>query len=205
METQQQSPTRPARTPSPNLLGNFPQARAFGSAVATVRHRRRNNATRLIPEVLIFNGRQNLLSGSFAPRGLGRYAANVRRTVSIHPGTTTLFLDDKGCADTLLSHREIGAALAQAFRNEADGRLRSDMCRLAQLYRHGGYYFDNDIAPLFDLRRIIDADTTFVTALTTTAFPQNPRGFFQALAFAALVSVGPSRGRRAHNLVWLCD
>ena len=184
--------------------------RSYGSptrpATTTVRHRRRNNATRLTPEVLVFNGRQNLLSGSFAPRGLGRYAANVRRTVSIHPGTTTLFfLDDKGCADILLSHREIGAALAQAFRNEADGRLRSDMCRLAQLYRHGGYYFDNDIAPLFDRRRIIDADTTFVTALTTTTFPQNPRGFFQALAFAALVSVGPSRGRGADKLVWLCD
>ena len=118
------SPTRPARTPSPNLLGNFPQARAFGSAVATVRHRRRNNATRLIPEVLVFNGRQNLLSGSFAPRGLGRYAANVRRTVSIHPGTTTLFLDDKGCADTLLSHREIGAALAQVQDVSAGVRQR---------------------------------------------------------------------------------
>jgi len=26
----------------------------------------------------------------------------------------------------------------------------------------------------------VDDDTTFVTALTTTAFPQNRRGFFQA-------------------------
>lgn len=144
-----------------------------------------------IPDKLIFNYRFNLLTASAgrlsAPER--RLADNVRRTISLFSGLSSLdvlFYDDKQCRSALLEYSDaLGPELAKRFDQEGDGRLRSDMCRLAQLHRHGGYYFDTDIGLRFDLRTLVEPSTTFVTCTTTTAFPQNPAGFFQAFVGAA--------------------
>lgn len=144
-----------------------------------------------IPSTLIFNYRVNLLAASHrlmsAPER--RLANNVRRTIGLFPdipASRVVFFDDAQCRAALLRvSAELGPPLARRFDHERDGRLRSDMCRLAQLHAHGGYYFDTDIALRFDVRTLIEPTTSFVTCTTTTAFPQNPSGFFQAFVGAS--------------------
>ena len=99
---------------------------------------------------------------------------NVERTIRVTSSqkTRVFFLDDEGCYRLLHAYKDaewpwLGAILARRFLDEKDGRFKSDLCRLAQLHKHGGYYFDNDIFVLVDLSdgRHIHRNTTFATSV----------------------------------------
>ena len=100
--------------------------------------------SRAIPGVLHFNYRFNLLTTPWMLLSVHErmLLVNVRRTISLHPRMKVQFFSDERCRAALLQHERLGHALAGCFDNETDGRLRSDMCRLAMLRSTGGMYFD---------------------------------------------------------------
>ena len=59
----------------------------------------------------------------------------MREIVALHPGAEVIFFNDAQCADALTA---VEPSLVDAFWAERDGRFKSDMCRLAMLYTHGG-------------------------------------------------------------------
>lgn len=138
-----------------------------------------------IPDNILFNYKYDVLQSQSNDPEDRRMRRNVEHTVSLFRGSGhdphIIFWDDTQCRTMLGSIR---AELAVRFDGEPDGRLRSDMCRLAQLYKHGGYYFDLDIVPRFDVRSILAPGTTFATCLTNDWIDFNPDGFFQAFLAA---------------------
>ena len=74
-----------------------------------------------------------------------------------------------------------GVALTRAFTvHTSDGRIRSDVCRLAMLWMRGGYYFDNDIVLLDNVARRLSPSTTFATVTTVRWLFRNPPGLLNA-------------------------
>ena len=128
-----------------------------------------------------------------------RLADNVRRTINrtavSRSSKRIFFLDDAGCASMLRNYNDtvmpwVGPELALRYEQEEKGMLKSDMCRLAQLHHHGGYYFDNDMFVLTDMSEHIKPQTTFATVLSTNEGCENnfcPPGasFFQAFLAAS--------------------
>jgi hypothetical protein len=151
------------------------------------RHRppRGQEARARIPSTLHFNFKINLLAAPWDALSwpLRLMHANVHRTIELHPNATVNFFNDTQCRAALLNHR-LGAALARSFDTEEDGRLRSDMCRLAQLASSGGFYFDTDLGVRGDMRRILDQRTTLAVPEAHQEDPSgtsgNAPGFFQA-------------------------
>jgi len=93
------------------------------------------------------------------------------------------FFTDQECRQHITAVPGFGTELAQHFNSEKDGRLRSDLCRLAQLREHGGVYMDTDVVLVVDILELLQrTKATFATARTTTMLDQwNPPGFFQAV------------------------
>ena len=96
-----------------------------------------------------------------------------------------VFHTDTGCTSLLRTMEGLdafqGVALVQAFSEQTgDGRIRSDICRLAMLWTRGGYYFDNDIVLLDDVSRRLSPDTTFATVTAVRYLFNNPPGLFNA-------------------------
>ena len=119
------------------------------------------------------------------PEAAARYetlAKNVRNTVALHPGLAARFLLDDDCL-TMLSEVDtlLNVSLAATFRAERDGSFRGDICRAAALYLYGGFYFDLDLHLILDVRTVLPASTTFVTAKT------EKNGYF----FNAIIGVTP--------------
>lgn len=81
------------------------------------------------------------------------------------------FLDNDGCFRAIERvHSVFLADKARRFVNNGDGQsgaYASDICRLAQLYEHGGYYFDNDMPAVRDVRALIPRETSFVSCIGT--------------------------------------
>ena len=74
------------------------------------------------------------------------------------------FWDDKKCIRELKKLKRFnGHQLAKGFESLVHGKYKSDLCRLAQLYKYGGYYFDLDILPVKSMRKYLDPDTTFAS------------------------------------------
>ena len=60
------------------------------------------------------------------------------------------FWDDETCIRELQQLKDFhGNKLAEGFRSFKNGRFKSDLCRLAQLYKYGGYYFDTDLSLVY--------------------------------------------------------
>jgi len=97
------------------------------------------------------------------------------------PGYTVIFYDNRACENTLA---EIEPELGQFFNAEKQGMLKADMCRLGQLWQHGGLYFDIDIVPVVNLHKHVHRQTTFATVRSTGEIINN-LGFFQAFLGAA--------------------
>jgi hypothetical protein len=115
-----------------------------------------------IPSNLLFNHAINLLTVPFG-HNKSSLRNNVWHTMQQHPGATTSFFDDQACVQVIaFAHSEELAAL---FTSEKLGCYRSDLCRLAMLYVHGGLYFDNDMEVLVDVRKFIPAGASLISAL----------------------------------------
>ena len=141
-------------------------------------------SSNVIPHILLFNYRHNLLNANSS------LATNVRRTIAHHPSYRVIFDDDHTCLAKIsslpfLSQRRLKdwwhgvepprtvttlhwlrdwwhlghqrrwdlsrvQKLGRVWPRPGDlrGAVKSDFCRLAQLYVHGGLYLDNDIYPL---------------------------------------------------------
>eukprot|EP00439_Symbiodinium_sp_Y106_P028669 s1035_g3.t1 len=95
---------------------------------------------------------------------------NCKHTVNTFGGDVdkVYFYDDKDCTDELRKMDDFdGDKLADGFGRFQNGRFKSDLCRLAQLYTYGGYYFDTDILPVTSVRKVLEPETTFATARST--------------------------------------
>lgn len=132
-----------------------------------------------IPEIALFNYKTNILKNATNHENTH---INILRTVNITKLNKIIFYDDQNCMELLqkLENEWQMRWLTESYYRYEDGRIRSDMCRLAMLWNFGGYYFDNDIFMLKNIRNYIYPVTDFVTCKTTTLFKNNPTGFFQA-------------------------
>jgi hypothetical protein len=140
----------------------------------------------IIPRVALFNHRVNLIEGPLqlypSEAALRR---NVLNTLNV-TGMRAVFYDDAQCR-ALLADLETEWELrwlAESFDRSPDGRIRSDMCRLAMLWRFGGYYFDTDMLVLRNVSNYVYPFTRFATCKATNVF-SNPKGFFQSFVASA--------------------
>mmetsp|Transcript_140513 Transcript_140513/g.262053 ORF Transcript_140513/g.262053 Transcript_140513/m.262053 type:complete len:608 (+) Transcript_140513:65-1888(+) len=132
----------------------------------------------LIPNKLLFNFKVHL----FTPEAEKNYAElqrNVNNIINHHTGMEVIFYDNKDCYRSI--KRVHSAELADYFENETTGMFKSDICRLAQLYEHGGYYFDNDMEVMQDMRRSLPPGVSFSSVLAL-ARCNRPNSLFQAFA-----------------------
>ena len=142
-----------------------------------------------IPERMVFTYKSNILE-SGKPK---LYYDNVYATINAyraqwgHPGddgqgggADVDFLDDAACR---LAVEEVEPQLTPFFDSETRGDHKADICRIAALYKSGGYYFDMDLKTVNPV--VPSAATTFATA-------EEPggEGFFQA--FLATVPNHPA-------------
>jgi len=116
-----------------------------------------------IPNNLLFNYKTNLLRDAATNEYEARSLELVQKIIASHPGAMTVFYDDLDCRAAIA--RVHSEALARYFDNETEGFFKSDTCRLAMLFEWGGYYFDNDMDLIKDLRVAIPSDASFSTVL----------------------------------------
>lgn len=114
-----------------------------------------------IPRLALFNG----------PRALN--VESILRTTRLE---RHLHLQDRECLQLLaeLEREWRDVNLTGSFVGYADGRIRSDMCRLAMLWRHGGFYFDDDLVPLVDVTQHLHPAADFVSGTTVRMFGNRP-------------------------------
>lgn len=165
-------------------------------------------APRAIPDRLVLNHRWKFLEyqtedeqagvDSARARKHQRMAGVLNETQSVMHFETVELMDDKGCIDII--ERAHSKELAEAFVAERSGPFKSDICRLAQLYEDGGYYFDNDMQAKQDLRDFVPPNTSFVSCVafwTSWSRPGHPgkvdaeRAFLKDQLFNSLIGVAP--------------
>jgi mannosyltransferase OCH1-like enzyme len=132
-----------------------------------------------IPHILWFTYKHNILETQ-QPKV---FYDNIMKTIEAYrsewkeSNATVNFLLDENCTQLLreVDKRE-NTALAQAFQEEPRGDFKADLCRLAALFLHGGYYFDVDLEVVKPLQ--LDPLISFSTARDAGA------SFFQAFLAA---------------------
>lgn len=130
---------------------------------------------RLIPHTLWFTYKYDILKNKTPEILYNNIVKSIdayRQVWSNDTNMEVIFLVDSDCTDLLeeVDH-ELNLTLASIFRNESDGSFKSDLCRLAALYLHGGYYFDIDMEVIQPI--LLDEGVTFSTA-TSTIQRKNP-------------------------------
>jgi hypothetical protein len=116
-----------------------------------------------IPRRLIFTHRFDIL----ASKRPSHLYTNVRHTIEAYAKAwnqssdeiDVLFLDDTKCRRLI---NAVEPRLVVPFLSESFGAYKSDICRVAALYVHGGYYFDCDLEVVNVLEP--DAHIDFLTA-----------------------------------------
>lgn len=146
---------------------------------------------KLIPSIALFNSKYKL---EFQPLSI---RDNIEHTLYRTGLNTSVFFDDVQCASLIseLGNIKSDPDMITSFYKYKDGRIRSDMCRLAMLWRYGGYYFDNDIRLLDNVVDTLLPTTQLVTCKNTDIFNNVP-GYFQA--FLASVPNNPVIGKALH-------
>lgn len=126
---------------------------------------------------------------------IAKYARNTKENIALYNFADVEFLDNDGCFNTIRKvHSDKLAQIFKSFATAstsrgthkrkivtpsgqkkkvvvpsgggAHGAAASDICRLAQLYEHGGYYFDSDMPAVQDLRNFVPAEASFVSVIT---------------------------------------
>jgi hypothetical protein len=139
-----------------------------------------------IPHRLIFTHQYNLFdcesSRDHLTPALHMLAANARQTVALYreywrePEAEVVFLSNKDCLQ-LLSKTE---PLLIVFFLKEEGMFKADICRVAELYQNGGYYFDVD---LLAIHPVSPAVSVGFASVRGTGWPNG--GFFQAFTASA--------------------
>jgi hypothetical protein len=139
-----------------------------------------------IPRRLIFTHRYNLFdcksSRVHLTPTLHMLAANARQTVALYrqfwgePAAEVTFLTDVDCLRVL---NMTEPRLLKYFKKEK-GMYKADICRVAELYLNGGYYFDVD---LLAVHPVSPADSISFATVRGTGWPKH--GFFQAFTASA--------------------
>jgi Glycosyltransferase sugar-binding region containing DXD motif len=125
-----------------------------------------------IPHRLSFNYKTNVLE-SKEPAVVYK---NIENTIRIYQqawnstDSTVSFLTDNDCRVVLETAEP---RLVPFFNNETEGQYKSDICRVADLYLHGGYYFDNDM-------RAIEAVVFPDWVSFSSVLEENSMNFFQS-------------------------
>lgn len=146
---------------------------------AEIGHRERDEP--LIPNIILFNYKVNLLTPG--EKTLPGHRKNINKTVSLHPGASVLFYDNAACRASIVRiHSE---DLAHMYDRESKGMYKSDLCRYAMLYEHGGYYFDNDLDLLQDVRRFVPPTVGLSSVIEETTKNTEKINLFQAFLAAA--------------------
>ena len=187
------SPERAATAPQTSTESPRARARTGGGAAA---------APPRIPRRLIFTYEWNLIApGEEAPPLDPRdpLTANVLQTItkyqrywdeqdaqlragSVRGGEPLVvsFLSDEDCRGVIT---QAEPRLLQSFDEEERGEYKADICRVAELYLHGGYYFD------IDIKVIKPVDFDRLDALPTDN--PNPLGQLRALDAGGLAVASP--------------
>jgi hypothetical protein len=141
-----------------------------------------------IPHRLIFTHRYNLFdncdpsSRDHLKPELHMLAANARQTVALYrefwgePEAEVTFLTDVDCI------RVINATEPRLIKHflKEKGMYKADICRVAELYLRGGYYFDID---LLAVHPVSPANSVRFTTVKGCGWPK--KGFFQAFSASA--------------------
>jgi hypothetical protein len=137
-----------------------------------------------IPHRLIFTHQYNLFdceSKELTPV-LNMLASNARETIALYchfwgePSAVATLLTDEGCMRVLNATEP---RLLEYFAREK-GMFKADMCRIAELYLHGGYYFDVD---LLAVHPVSPPDSVGFSSVRSSIWPK--KGFFQAFTASA--------------------
>jgi hypothetical protein len=144
-----------------------------------------------IPHRLIFTHKYNLLDNCEASLSSRDYtltptlhmmAANARQTVALYrdfweePAAEVVFLTDIDCVRVL---KATEPRLLKYFKKE-EGMYKADMCRVAELLLHGGYYFDVD---LLAVHPVSPSESVGFSTVRGSNWPKF--GFFQAFTACA--------------------
>jgi mannosyltransferase OCH1-like enzyme len=124
---------------------------------------------RLIPHTLWFTYKYDILKNKTPEILYNNIIKSIDAYREVWNNDTNMvvnFLVDSDCTDLLeeVDH-ELNLTLANIFRNESDGSFKSDLCRLAALYLHGGYYFDIDMEVIQPI--LLDEGVSFSSAIST--------------------------------------
>lgn len=131
-----------------------------------------------IPHNLVFTYKNNILQTERP----AHFYKNVQHTINEYRSAwddaeaPVIFLDDPACVSNITS---VFPDLVKYFKRERYGGYKADICRLAFLYLHGGYYFDVDLEVLSPF--VPDANVTFVSA----------RDIYQTYFFQAVLFTSP--------------
>ena len=134
-----------------------------------------------IPHTLFFTYSHDILQNR-TPEELHD---NIQNSIRLYrkawnePKAPVRFLTDETCGKLI---QKVAPNLLQHFNEEADGSFKADICRVAALYKYGGYYLDADLHMLEPIT--LDNSVEFATVESkwfTVVQDRNLTGiFFQA-------------------------
>jgi mannosyltransferase OCH1-like enzyme len=162
------------------LSADADAAAAAAVAAETTTNDNKVRGNNRIPHRLVFTYRWNVLERQ-EPR---HFYDNVQRTIAAYQTAWGVedcqvdFLDDTACRAVIAT---TVPALLPYFDREEKGSFRSDICRVADLYAHGGYYFDVDMELIDQPFLLDDVDTkTNQGGIFGTAVEAGAGHFFQS-------------------------
>ena len=139
-------------------------------------HEDNNPKVLRIPPNLLINTKSGLDS---EPKFIQQ---NVMKNLAFFPGWKLISDDDASCLQKMKGIRESYVSSSDVISwfisTPTPGMFKSDLCRLAQLYLHGGVYLDNDLELTSSLMEDL---MTGVEILSAVEIPYKTSRIFQAI------------------------